>query len=205
MKAAQLYKNIATYISGLAIIFAFNTGFIVSAQAAASYLPKSDGLIETYAGNEQDRHYLALAAQFKGRKSAKGHEDFATARHCLAQAIYFEARSEPVEGWAAVANVVVNRARDRRYPASICGVVYQNEKRRHRCQFSFACDGRLERAYNRQLWERAVRLAEIKLTGFMLSEDMKHVTHYHADYVNPFWKNHLLKVTQIGRHIFYKE
>ena len=69
------------------------------------------------------------------------HETLEEAQHCLAQAIYFEARGEPFEGWEAVGQVVINRVRDKRYPGRICDVVFQGEYRRHRCQFSFACDG----------------------------------------------------------------
>ena len=80
--------------------------------------------------------------------SASDQEEFQQARHCLAQAMYFEARSEPLEGWQAVGDVVINRVRDKRYPNTVCDVVFQGEFRRHKCQFSFACDGRSDRAYN---------------------------------------------------------
>ncbi len=125
------------------------------------------------------------------------------ARKCLAQAIYFEARSEPPEGWVAVADVVINRARDPRYPASICGVVFQGEYRKNRCQFSFACDGRSDRAYNRELWEKAVRLADYKLSNISPFPTLTDATHYHADYVTPYWSEKLERVSKIGRHIFY--
>ena len=71
---------------------------------------------------------------------------------CLAQAVYFEARSEPFEGQVAVAYVILNRVKDRRYPNDICAVVFQNEKRRHLCQFSFACDGLSDNHYEMAAW-----------------------------------------------------
>ena len=77
-------------------------------------------------------------------------ETLEEAQHCLAQAIYFEARGEPVEGWEAVGQVVINRVRDKRYPGQICDVVFQGEYRRHRCQFSFACDGVSDRPYDQK-------------------------------------------------------
>jgi spore germination cell wall hydrolase CwlJ-like protein len=146
----------------------------------------------------------AMRALFTGSKpdhyTLETSED---ARKCLAQAIYFEARSEPPEGWVAVADVVINRARNPRYPASICGVVFQGEYRRNRCQFSFACDGRSDRAYNRALWEKALRLADYKLSNISPFPTLTEATHYHADYVTPYWSEKLERVSKIGRHIFY--
>ena len=122
---------------------------------------------------------------------------------CLTQAIYFEARSEPVEGQLAVAQVVLNRVSDPRYPSSICSVVYQNEQLRHRCQFSFACDGLAETAYNLEAWDVATRISYIALSGRW--EDITdQATHYHANYVNPYWSRNLLPTAQLGTHIFYR-
>ena len=126
-------------------------------------------------------------------------------QRCLAQAIYFEARSEPLSGWSAVADVVINRALDVRYPSSICGVVVQGEYRRHRCQFSFACDGLSDEAQNRQLWQRAMRLAGNKLIDFRAHPSTARATHYHADYVDPYWNEKMVRLTKIGRHIFYTD
>lgn len=136
-------------------------------------------------------------------------ETFEEARHCLAQAIYFEARSEPHEGWEAVAQVVINRARDERYPARICDVVFQGEYRRHRCQFSFACDGRSDQPYNKTYWQQAMVLSEKMLTKGVSSDVVNEIagraTHYHADYVEPKWSFALVPIRKIGRHIFYRE
>jgi len=139
------------------------------------------------------------------RPEAHVSETSEQARTCLAQAIYFEARSEPPEGWVAVADVVINRARDQRYPASICGVVFQGDHRRHKCQFSFACDGLSDRAYNKELWEKAMRLADYKLANISPFPTLTDATHYHADYVSPYWSDKLERVSKIGRHIFYVE
>jgi len=126
-------------------------------------------------------------------------------QRCLAQAIYFEARSEPLSGWAAVADVVINRALDARYPATICGVVFQGEYRRHKCQFSFACDGLSDEAQNQRLWQRAMRLAGNKLIDFRAHPLTARATHYHADYVDPYWNQSMVRLTKIGRHIFYTD
>lgn len=123
---------------------------------------------------------------------------------CLAQAIYFEARGETFEGQMAVAQVVMNRVADPRYPAKICAVVFQNADRRHRCQFSFACDGKSDRARNRRAWHRALGLARLVATG-PLRDLTAAATHYHADYVAPYWAGRLDQTVKIGRHQFYRE
>jgi len=123
---------------------------------------------------------------------------------CLAQAVYFEARSEPFEGQVAVAYVILNRVKDRRYPDNICGVVFQNEKRRNHCQFSFACDGLSDNPYELAAWNTARRVAggALKNAG---SDVTAHSTHYHAKYVTPRWAKYLQPTLQVGRHIFYRE
>ncbi|MDB2668549.1 cell wall hydrolase [Alphaproteobacteria bacterium] len=130
-------------------------------------------------------------------------EAFSEARHCLAQAIYFEARSEPVKGWEAVADVVINRTHNAKYPSTICGVVFQGEYQRHSCQFSFACDGLSDRARNRRLWKQALDVSHRKLIENRERSETAYATHYHADYVTPYWSEKMVRLTKIGRHIFY--
>lgn len=102
----------------------------------------------------------------------------------------------------AVAQVVLNRAHDRRYPKQICGVVWQGQERRHRCQFSFACDGKSDKPRDAAAWSNAVSLARLAITG-QLRDITGKATHYHADYVKPAWGRALNKTTKIGRHLFY--
>ncbi len=123
---------------------------------------------------------------------------------CLTQAIYFEARSEPLEGQLAVAQVVLNRVDSRRYPDSICGVVFQNEHWRNRCQFSFACDGLSDNAKNPVAWARALDIAAMALKNSYDDLTMKS-THYHATYVAPYWSGILKPTVTLGRHVFYRE
>jgi hypothetical protein len=141
----------------------------------------------------------------RGTQVITKQETLFESQRCLAQAIYFEARSEPLSGWAAVADVVINRALDARYPSTICGVVFQGEYRRHKCQFSFACDGLSDQAQNRRLWQRAMRLAGNKLIDFRAHPSTARATHYHADYVDPYWNQSMVRLTKIGRHIFYTD
>jgi spore germination cell wall hydrolase CwlJ-like protein len=125
-------------------------------------------------------------------------------QRCLAEAIYFEARSEPEAGQAAVAQVVLNRVKSGLYPSTVCGVVYQNRNRHLACQFSFACEGRSLRINEPDAWRQAVRIARQVTDGTTYLADIGGATHYHANYVRPFWANRLKKMDRIGRHIFYK-
>lgn len=125
-------------------------------------------------------------------------------QRCLAEAVYFEARSEPEEGQAAVAQVVLNRVKSGLYPSSICGVVYQNRHRHLACQFTFACEGKALRIGESESWDRAKRVASAVLEGRTYLADVGGATHYHANYVRPYWARRLKKMDVIGRHIFYK-
>ncbi|AYG95025.1 cell wall hydrolase [Brevundimonas naejangsanensis] len=125
------------------------------------------------------------------------------ALRCLTQAVYYEAALEPDEGQAGVAQVVLNRVRDPNYPDSVCGVVYQGAERTTGCQFSFTCDGSLARGPVRWAWERAERAAARALNGHVATR-VGTATHYHADYVHPWWSPTLAKITQVGAHIFYR-
>ena len=125
-------------------------------------------------------------------------------QRCLAEAVYFEARSESAEGQAAVAQVVLNRVKSGLYPTSICGVVYQNRHRHLACQFTFACEGKALRIGESESWEQAKRVASAVLEGKTYLADVGSATHYHANYVRPYWARRLKKMDVIGRHIFYK-
>lgn len=125
------------------------------------------------------------------------------ALRCLTQGIYYEAALESTEGQEAVAQVILNRVRDPNYPNSICGVVFQGAERVTGCQFSFTCDGALSQAPVGWAWDRARVVAERALAGHV-AEKVGTATHYHADYVHPWWSPTLAKITQIGAHIFYR-
>lgn len=129
--------------------------------------------------------------------------EFVRAIDCMTTAIYYEAANEPLDGQRAVAQVIVNRSRNIAYPHSICGVVYQGWKRKTGCQFSFTCDGSLQRTPVPALWMRARRVANMALSGLVYAP-VGLATHYHADYVLPYWAPALVKQQVIGRHIFYR-
>lgn len=122
---------------------------------------------------------------------------------CLAQAIYYEARSEGFVGQLAVAQVIMNRVDSRHYPNTICGVVFEGSERTTGCQFTFTCDGALGRKPKGTAWDQAQEIAAHILMN--LAEDRTGgATHYHATYVDPVWSAGLIKTDKIGLHVFYR-
>ncbi len=126
-----------------------------------------------------------------------------TALNCLTAAIYYEAANEPDVGQRAVAQVILNRMRHPAFPKSVCGVVFQGSERKTGCQFSFTCDGSLNRTPSTGGWARARGAAFMALSGFV-EPTVGTATHYHAYYVMPYWAPKLDKITTIGAHIFYR-
>ena len=125
-----------------------------------------------------------------------------SALDCLTEAVYYEAASEPEQGQRAVAQVVLNRVRHPSFPNSVCAVVYQGSERRTGCQFTFTCDGSLRRPRARGIWLRARQIAESALSG-RVEASVGMATHYHTDWVFPYWAPNLKKITKVGTHIFY--
>ena len=123
---------------------------------------------------------------------------------CLAEAVYFESRSEPEAGQAGVAQVVLNRVRSGIFPTDICGVVYQDRNRPFACQFSFACEGKSLRIEEPESWAVATRIADEVVRGVNYNPHLVEALNYHATYVYPFWAPSLRRVDKIGMHIFYQ-
>ncbi len=140
----------------------------------------------------------ASAFKFRGDEA-----DRARALDCLTSAIYYEAATEPVEGQRAVAQVVLNRVRHPAYPSTVCGVVYQGAERVTGCQFTFTCDGSLRRPPMQSYWQRARRIADEALSGAVYAP-AGWATHYHTNWVVPYWSSSLAKAAVIGTHIFYR-
>lgn len=126
----------------------------------------------------------------------------ASEQDCLSFAIYYEARSESEQGQIAVAQVVLNRVRDRAYPDDVCSVVFQGSERRTGCQFSFTCDGSMARLPEGPAWRKAREIAEAALSG-RTDAEVGGATHYHTTAIQPYWSSSLRKVATIGAHIFY--
>ena len=126
-----------------------------------------------------------------------------SAAQCLTLAIAYEAGLEPVAGQEAVAQVILNRVRHTAYPDTVCGVVWQGAQRRTGCQFTFTCDGSLRRPRTAAAMAGAWAVAARVLAG-QTADHVRGATHYHADYVSPYWAPSLTRVRQIARHIFYR-
>lgn len=125
------------------------------------------------------------------------------AAECLALAITYEAGFEPLAGQEAVAQVILNRVRHSAYPNTACGVVWQGSQRRTGCQFTFTCDGSLRRARSVSAMAAARQVAVRVLAGETI-DHVRGATHYHANYVAPYWAPSLMRVRQIAAHIFYR-
>jgi len=149
----------------------------------------------------------------------KGERDafFQQEAYCLAQNVYFEARNQPAAGQMAVMSVTINRVNDERFPNTVCGVVYEGPTRpswkgtgemipiRHKCQFSWYCDGKSDEIKNKDTFEEILLLSELVISGTMSIMDITEgATHYHADYVRPAWAETKTKTIEIEDHIFYR-
>jgi len=142
---------------------------------------------------------------------------FAEAVMCLALNMYWEAKNQSMVGQVAVGQVVMNRVQDSRFPNTVCEVVYQGEHRpswkdptkehpvRHRCQFSWYCDGKSDDVHNNSVYQNIYTLTELIINGTIHSIDITEgATHYHADYVMPSWARTKTKTIEIEDHIFYR-
>lgn len=144
-----------------------------------------------------DRMQPADPFRFHGTPAAREQ-----AVQCLATAALYEAGSDP-RAQQAVIQVVLNRVRLAQYPHTVCGVVYQGSALPTGCQFSFTCDGSQARRPERQGWE-AARLAAKRALAGRVFRPVGRATHYHADWMVPYWIGSLDKIAQIRAHIFYR-
>ena len=122
---------------------------------------------------------------------------------CLTEAVYYEARGEGRDGMRAVAQVVLNRVRHPSYPKSVCGVVYQGSNRSSGCQFSFTCNSEVLGRRNAAAWDRARTIASGALSGQVFGT-VGNATHFHTTAVAPNWRTSLVRVAQVGDHLFYR-
>jgi spore germination cell wall hydrolase CwlJ-like protein len=159
--------------------------------------PEQARLINAALPLEDFENPAARPFRFKGSNAAR-----AQALQCLSSAVYYEAGNQDVNGARAVAQVVLNRVRHPAFPASVCGVVYQGSTRVTGCQFTFTCDGSLARRPDPAGWARAKAIAEAALVGAVYAP-VGWATHYHADYVVPYWAATLAKNAVVGAHLFY--
>lgn len=129
--------------------------------------------------------------------------DLASEIECMAEAVYYEARSETASGQRAVAEVILNRVKNKHFPDSVCGVVYQGSERSTGCQFTFTCDGSMEIAPKGKVWDRSVKVANLVMSsGYTPSTHW--ATHYHTTEVSPKWSKTMRMTRQVGNHVFYR-
>lgn len=173
---------------------------------APEYAASLPGMTGTAALPEEPVDYipaadptLVAAPPFAFRGSAL---DRARALECLTTAIYYEAASEPDEGQAAVAQVILNRVRHPTFPNTVCGVIYQGSDRKG-CQFSYACDGAMARKPSATAWNRARRAADLALSGRVFAP-VGMATHYHTYAVTPYWNKSLVMTGVYGAHFFHR-
>ena len=158
---------------------------------------------DNYVVNDKEFQYLELERVHSQKEIA-----------CLAVNIYHEARGESSEGQLAVAFVTLNRVESEAYPNTVCGVVYQGKHKpswkdknklvpiRHRCQFSWYCDGKPDIVLDFDTYEEIIELA-ISVWFGKVHDNTKGSLFYHADYVEPVWAQHMAMTTKIDSHIFY--
>ena len=207
-------------LAKLALCAALAIGTTTATASASAFLAPADTLLDVAMGGdilqkasfaEVDRDAaeaeatLTEAQRYSRARlvdapSAKGGAQWA----CLAEAIYYEARGEAIQGQYAVAEVILNRVDSKRYPDTICKVVNQGTGRLHACQFSYTCDGIPERMSDRRAAKIAGVIARELMDGAerALTGD---ATHYHADYVDPYWNKVYPRTATVGTHIFYKQ
>ena len=123
---------------------------------------------------------------------------------CLAEALYFEARSETLPGQYAVAEVILNRVDNPRYPNTVCDVINQGTGQQFACQFSYTCDGLHETIGDPNAWHRVGHVARIMING--APRDLTHgATHYHTMRVRPRWASVYPQTARYGVHVFYRQ
>jgi spore germination cell wall hydrolase CwlJ-like protein len=147
---------------------------------------------------------VRFAALAPSGDAANGIADSARELECMALNIYWEARSEPRLGQMAVAAVVLNRVADAEFPDTICDVVMQGgERGRHRCQFSWHCDGQSDVPRNPTAWESALSLARTVLGRHY--DPSRGALWYHAEHVQPAWSLRMPVIAHVGHHLFYRD
>ncbi|WP_417208026.1 cell wall hydrolase [Antarctobacter sp.] len=156
-------------------------------------IPAAAGTVTGKSVAKYDESWIAKQPKAKGGAQWR----------CLAEALYFEARGETVEGLFAVSEVIINRVASKRFPSSICGVVNQGTGRKFACQFTYTCDGRPENIDDPRSWDRVGKVARAALDG-KSNGLTKGATHYHATWVSPDWARKYTKTYAHGVHIFYR-
>lgn len=162
---------------------------------------KTVSMIASYESTESEPNFLSLPASITPQD-----------RDCLARNIYFEAKNQSISGQMAVGVVTLKRVESNKFPDDICGVVKFTHHKyasgfpvKHKCHFSWYCDGKTDKPADRRAWTVAQNVADALLSKESGITDMTNgADHYHADYIDPpRWTQNMVKVAQIDNHIFY--
>jgi len=208
--------SIMLFLLSVATVSAVTMGFTIGPGFAQPLYTDIDGNVKLLESSEE---------KLESNIEPKMVFDIEEAR-CLAENIYHEARNQGTAGWLAVASVTLNRVADRRFPNTICGVVFQAETKeswktkskknipdaerifypvRHRCQFSWYCDGKSDDINHISIFLEIMTFTKFILTSQIMMFDITDgATFYHADYVTPSWAKSKTKTIEIGDHIFYR-
>ncbi len=200
-----------TYRAGLAaattavLSAAFVFPHIAKTAQAQQTEARWDALAHVYLADEAMSELATLRSNWGDlANSAISDAAFAQAEtQCLAEAVYYEARSETRSGQKAVAEVVMNRVDSKHFPDTVCGVVYEGSERSTGCQFSFTCDGSMDIAPKGKAWERSQDVAELVMNGGVLPFTGR-ATHYHTTAIKPNWSDNLRMTKRVGSHVFYR-
>ncbi|MFC6583745.1 cell wall hydrolase [Sulfitobacter aestuariivivens] len=182
--------------------------FASSEEARELAMIEASGLAAT--GDKRLKSMLVPAAATAGgvnftrawidaQPKAKGSEQW----RCLAEALYFEARGETVKGQFAVAEVIMNRVKSKRFPSSLCGVINQGTGKKYQCQFTYTCDGYAEVIAEPRAFARVSKVARAIMDG-KAPQLTDGATHYHTTAVRPRWSRVYTRTTKIGVHLFYR-
>lgn len=154
---------------------------------------------------ERNRYTSAALDAYVDRTMTQMSGQTLSVQHrCLSEAVYFEARGEPIKGQLAVAQVILNRVASRNFPKTVCGVVYDVRPDANTCQFSFTCDAKPESISDARAWRQAQAVALIAASGTW-RDVTGDATYFHADYVSPRWAAAFPRTKAVGSHIFYRE
>ena len=177
-----------------------------AAATAPGWFAREFGYHIVYLSQPQEQPQATITAGDAARpfiNASRTADDAQRSLDCLTAAVYYEARSEPVDGQRAVAQVVLNRVRNPSFPSSVCGVVFQGSERSTGCQFTFTCDGSLARRPAAFWWDRARHVARAALAGAVYAP-IGLATNYHTLQVHPSWSDSLVAVATIGAHRFFR-
>jgi len=201
---APVQEKIAPWAVGEAPVVMASVDPDIKQSALAPPQPGADGNAGESVANKGEVSGVDQRPKSPAERLALSGPARAKAEKCLANAVYFESRDEPVRAQIAVAQVVMNRVFSPFYPNDVCGVVYQNANRHLACQFTFACDGIPDVVTEPAAWARPKHIARDMLDGKLWMPEVAKSTHYHDYWAHPNWVGEMKRMDRLGGLIFYR-